>query len=754
MMPKRFWRFSDYPDLNEKMKKKKPTYKELEARLLQAEEALNAIRSGEIDAIIGENYPLIVKAKAIEDALRHSEERFRLSVDGSNAGLWDIEFNPKDPYTIPDEIYISPQLKEFIGFKEDEFPDSISAWQNRILFDDLDVVKKSARDHFEGRKDIHEAEYRIYHKDGSIRWIHTRGKVLRDENGAPKRLIGIDWDITGQKRVEEEIKKLATVVDQSKDWVLITDDKGNIEYVNNSVEEISGYGRKELLGKNPRIFKSGMHSPDFYKKLWDTILAGESFSTIFINRKKTGELVKLHYTITPLKDTKGRIHHFVATAKDITEQKLLEEKLDFAAYHDILTGLPNRNMIIKEIDRLAEKGLKFAVVVADIDRFTALNDTYGYEAGDDILKEAGKRISETICRECTVARFEADKFAILLTNTENPENVVIVLEKIRKNFTGLFTVNNEEIPLTLSMGIAIFSENGNTAEILIKNAEVALSKAKDVRTNNYQFFSEDINIKTVEFMRLQRHLFYALEKKEFVMNYQPYFDCTTREMVGMEALIRWNSPKFGLVSPGQFIPILEETGIIIDVGKWIIQTVCRQIKEWMDKGYKTSIVPVYVNLSLAQFAQKDLSDFIEKTIGETGIYPSFLGFEITESIFMRDVQYTQSVLEKLKQKGIPVNIDDFGTGYSSLSNLKHLPVNNLKIDISFIRDVTNNPDDASIVITIISMAHNLNLKTIAEGVETEEQWKILRILKCDMVQGYYFSKPAPAGEIERLFRQQ
>jgi EAL domain-containing protein (putative c-di-GMP-specific phosphodiesterase class I) len=314
--------------------------------------------------------------------------------------------------------------------------------------------------------------------------------------------------------------------------------------------------------------------------------------------------------------------------------------------------------------------------------------------------------------------------------------------------------DHEDIVITLSAGIALFPGDGKEPEVLIQNAEVALAKAKAGGINMYQFFTSEMNKRATEFIDMQRHLFKALEFNEFVMHYQPYFDSTTREMVGMEALIRWNSSKFGLVSPGLFIPILEETGMIIDVGKWIIHTVCRQIKEWMDKGYKPSIVPVYVNLSLAQFAQRDLLDFIEKTIVETGIYPSFLGFEITESIFMQDVQHTQAVLETLRQKGISVNIDDFGTGYSSLSNLKRLPVNNLKIDISFIRDIADNPDDVSLVITIISMAHNLDLKTIAEGVETEEQWKILRILKCDMVQGFYFSKPVPVQDVEKFFKQQ
>lgn len=588
--------------------------------------------------------------------------------------------------------------------------------------------------------------------------LADEGPFLREERSLINTIADFMGHIIQHRLSEEEMKKLTTAVEHSADWILITDREGTIEYVNKAVEDISGYTKEELIGKNPRIFKSGRHDKDFFKELQEKIRSGKTFSEILINRKKSGELFELHYTITPLKDEEGNVHHFVATAKDITEKKLLEERLDYMAYYDSLTGLPNKRLFADRLAQLLtsaeQQGMHAAVLFVDIDRFTSLNETYGYEAGDEILKETGRRLSDSICGDCTVGRIDADKFGVILSDVQQTEDVVLAVEKMQSVFKNPMGVNHEEIVITMSAGVAMFPGDGKATEVLMQNAEVALAKAKAGGINMYQFFTAEMNKRVTEFIHLQRHLFNALDLNEFVMHYQPYFDSTTREMVGMEALIRWNSPKFGLVSPGVFIPILEETGMIIDVGKWIIRTVCGQIKDWMDKGYESSVVPVYVNLSLAQFAQRDLADFIERAIGETGIHPSLLGFEITESIFMHDVQHTQAVLENLREKGISVNIDDFGTGYSSLSNLKRLPVNNLKIDISFIRDVTTNPDDASIVITIISMAHNLNLKTIAEGVETEEQWKILRILKCDMVQGYYFSKPVPVQEVERFFKQQ
>lgn len=590
-------------------------------------------------------------------------------------------------------------------------------------------------------------------KDGT--WydveISTNGAVWGDH----KLVFCVCRDISARKAAEREMQKLMTAVDHAADWILITNREGSIEYINNAVVLISGYSREELIGQSPRIFKSGRHDNKFYKNLWETLLSGNTFLGILINRKKNGEIFELHYTITPLIDGQGTITHFVGTAKDITQQKLLEERLEYTAYYDPLTGLPNRTLftdrLIRSLEIAKEQEKPVAVVAIDIDRFTMLNDNLGYRLGDELLNRVGKRLSDAISSECTVARFGADNFGMVISDVKHSEDVILCIEKIRNSVQKPFTIFQEEIILTLSMGISLFPNDGDTPEILMNNADIALSKAKAGGMNSYQFFTADMNIKTSEFVNLQRRLFNALKAHEYTMHYQPYFDISTRQMVGMEALLRWNNPELGFVSPGNFIPILEETGMIVDVGNWIIETVCRQIKEWMDKGFKHRIVPVFVNLSPVQFRQKNLMEKIFQTIRQTGIYPSFLGFEITETSIMEDIDFIGNLITGLKKAGISVHIDDFGTGYSSLSMLRSLPVDSLKIDLSFIRDLSNSPDDASIVITIISMAHNLNLKTIAEGVETEEQWNILRILKCDMAQGYYFSKPVSAQDVEKYF---
>jgi len=323
-----------------------------------------------------------------------------------------------------------------------------------------------------------------------------------------------------------------------------------------------------------------------------------------------------------------------------------------------------------------------------------------------------------------------------------------VLEKILKAISYPFKTDGEEISLTFSTGISIYPQDGNNAYELLKSAGLALTKAEEMGRNTYQFYTEDMNVKTTEYLLMEKQLLNALQKEEFILHYQPYWDINTKKMVGMEALVRWQSKDKGLVPPGKFIPILEETGMIIEVGEWILREAIRQMKEWQNKGYP--IVPVSVNLSLIQFRQKDLAEMIKKIIGEFDFYPSLLTLEITESAFMQDLEFTSLVLKTLKDIGCSVSIDDFGTGYSSLAYLKRFPIDNLKIDISFIREITVDPDTASIVTAIINMAHALQLQTIAEGIETDEQWKFLRLLRCDMGQGYYLSRPLPAEEMEKL----
>ncbi len=441
------------------------------------------------------------------------------------------------------------------------------------------------------------------------------------------------------------------------------------------------------------------------------------------------------------------------TLAGILMRKQAEERIEYLAYYDALTGLPNRNLFFDRFNQgiaRAEYASKIgAVLITDIDRFKSINDTYGHEFGDKVLKEVAERLSTSVRRGDIVARIGNDEFVIALIDVANSDDVIMVLEKIMKDISYTLKVRGDEITLTFSTGIAVYPHDGKNADELSKSAGLALAKAKKEGRENYQFYTEDMNIKASEFIMMEKNLLKAITNEEFVLHYQPYWDINTKKIVGMEALSRWQSKDMGSISPGKFIPVLEDTGMIIEVGEWILRTALKQIKEWQDKGYP--VVPVSVNLSLIQFRQKELIERVKKALREIAFHPSLLTLEITESAFMQDIEYTNSVIKTIKDIGISISIDDFGVGYSSLAYLKRFPIDNLKIDISFIREITTDPDTASIVTAIIAMAHALNLKTIAEGIETAEQWKFLRLLRCDMGQGYYISKPLPAEDAVKLF---
>lgn len=594
--------------------------------------------------------------------------------------------------------------------------------------------------------------------DGTEVPIEASTIELHDDE---RRLVGyvtVNRDITRRKMDEEEMKKLSLAVEQASDWVYITNREGVIEYTNNIVESITGYTKKEIIGRKPNLIKSGKHDETFYRALWDTVLSGHTFRSIFINRKKNGELFYLDNSITPLVDARGAVTHFIASGKDITQQKRMEDQLVSLVHYDMLTGLPNRTLFMDRLNlamsRAEYKDRLIAVLVIDLDKFKIMNDSFGPEMGDEILKFVASRLGGSIRDGDILARLGGDEFGLALVDVAQKEDFIIIVEKIRAAISQPMTIHGHDIVITVSIGISIYPYDGVNAFTIMHNADIAFSRLKVLGSNNYQFYTADMNLKASEFIFLEQQLFSAVnnDNRDFIVYYQPYYDINTRRMVGMESLLRWNIGGGELTLPDVFIPILEETGMINTVGKWIIETVCRQIREWVDKGF--AVVPVSVNLSPVQFRQKDLFSFIEKTIIAYGVDPALMVFELTENMLMHDLEYAIEQLKKFRSLGLTISIDDFGMGYSSLSYLKRFPINNIKIDKSFIKDVNIDPDSGSIVTAIISISHSLNLKAIAEGVETEDQFNILRILRCDYIQGFYLNVPVPAESIEAIYRDQ
>lgn len=450
-------------------------------------------------------------------------------------------------------------------------------------------------------------------------------------------------------------------------------------------------------------------------------------------------------------------HHQLLADKRRHENYLEElinqrtERLNYLAYYDALTDLPNRALFEDRLSQClgwAQRNRKNSTLILfSIDRLKKIQDTLGHSLSCEILQDIARRLKKCVSGNETLARFEGDEFALLLPQVQNTKSVIVMVNNISEALKHPIVVDKHEVFITLSTGISFFPEDGEDAQELLKNASVALSRAKEHGGNSFEFYTADMNAKALRRLEMENNLRRAVEREEFRVYYQPKIDTNNRQIIGVEALVRWQHPELGLISPAEFIPVAEETGLIFPIGEWILQTACKQGKLWQDKGFSLNLS---INLSARQFGQKNLSETIIRVINETGFDSRRLELEVTESSVMENPEYAVKVLSELKAIGIKFSIDDFGTGYSSLAYLKSLPIDIIKIDKSFISDITTNDDDATLVLAIITLAHNLRLKVIAEGVETEEQLKILHLINCDAWQGYLFSKPVPAEEFEKL----
>ncbi|OGT97333.1 MAG: hypothetical protein A2X80_09415 [Geobacteraceae bacterium GWB2_52_12] len=574
-------------------------------------------------------------------------------------------------------------------------------------------------------------------------------------------------DISERRQAEETMRKLSLAVEGSSDWILITDKNGIIEYANRAVEVMSGYRREELLGQTPRIFKSGNHNELFYSELWATILSGRTFLAIISNRGKNGGLFEVFHTITPLRDSAGAITHFVSTAKDMTQQKHLEEKIRLLAYYDELTGLPNRafhrELMVKTIEHARRYGQMFGALCIDLDNFKRINDTLGLSVGDLLLKTMADRLSTFLRSSDFTARpggdetvellyrLGGDEYLVLLQNIGQAKDAALVAGRLLRELARPCILNGQEVFITASIGISLYPDDGENVDDLLKNADAAMYLAKDQGRNNYQFYSKSHSAAVFETLTLESKLRRGLDHGELVLFYQPKLDATTRAIHGMEALIRWMHPEKGMIMPGSFIPFAETSDLIVQIGEFTLRTACRQVKLWLEAGFKPACVAV--NVSGRQFGRTDLIEVVKGALQQAGISPGHLELEITEGTIMRNPEEAIRTMHRLKEMGIRLTIDDFGTGYSSLNYLKQFPLDFLKIDQSFVRNVATSHSDRAIIRAIIAMAHSLNLKLVAEGVETEEQFSFLREQGCDELQGFLFSRPVAAEAFSALLER-
>jgi diguanylate cyclase (GGDEF)-like protein/PAS domain S-box-containing protein len=562
-------------------------------------------------------------------------------------------------------------------------------------------------------------------------------------------------EITEKKNYEALLLLSGSVFDNSIEGITITDANAIIQRVNPAFEAITGYSAKEAIGKNPRILKSDRHPPKFYTTMWKALNEKGQWNGEIWNRRKSGEPYPEWLSINAMQDDNGEVSGYVAIFHDMTEIRRSEDKLKFNTYYDSLTKLPNRLLFEDRLDEAITAAKKdnsiVAVICLDLDNFKHVNQSLGLHLGDQLLKQVGDRISGVFKKKTTVSRFGGDQFNIILKNLASPQVAGVWATQLMDLFKKPLIIQEKEIYVNISLGISLFPWDGNLGDILIKNAEIAMHRSKEAGKNIYSLFENGMNKKIEQRLELEAKLRQGLKKEEFKLFYQPKVSVKTGKITGMEALIRWFNDERGLVSPADFIPIAEETGIITPLGAWVLTEACSQTKAWHDLGFNH--LKIAVNLSAVQFRNRYLLKTIQKALDSSGLAPNYLNLEITESLVMNDVDGAIVTMNEIADLGATFSLDDFGTGYSSLAYLKRFPVSILKVDQSFVREIPTNKDDMAIAHTIISMAKSLNMTTVAEGVETGEQLKFMQDNHCDEIQGYFFSPPVPADQFLKLLEQ-
>jgi diguanylate cyclase (GGDEF)-like protein/PAS domain S-box-containing protein len=720
-------------------------------------------------------------------------------------------------------------------------------------------------------------------KGGSVLDVSVSISPIKGGTGRITGASTIARDITQRKRGEEQLKLQSAALEAAANAIVITDSHGAILWVNGAFTTMTGYGKEEVLGKNPRLLKSGKQPESFYAVLWSTISSGKVWQGELVNRRKDGTTYTEEMTITPvtrdvsnpanryfiaikqditerkqieqalrqaeenyraifedavigifqstpggryinvnpamahmlgyesphelvasitdisqqvyadptcreefkrLLTEQGMVKNFECavyrkdggkvwisanvravskdgvlvgyegTNEDITARKVAEERVQFLAYYDALTGLPNRTLfgdrLAKALAGARRQEYRVAILFLDLDRFKDINDSLGHSVGDLLLQEVAERLKTWGRDEDTIARLGGDEFLIMLTDVRDVPDAAVTAQRLIDAMAGEFVVQGHSRKVSCSIGISIFPEHGADGETLISRADAAMYSAKDYGRNNFRFFTEDMNAQAVERLILENSLRLALEEEELFLVYQPQMHTGTGRITGLEALLRWQHPDLGLVPPDKFIRIAENSGLILPIGEWVLRTACSQARKWQDEGLPA--VTVAVNVSAIQFRQKNFCELIRKILHETGLAPQYLELELTESLLLSNADLMLSVVQELTAMGLTLAIDDFGTGYSSFAYLRHFRVSKIKIDRVFIRDVAVNPDDAAITTAIISMAKSLRLKVIAEGVENEAQLSFLRAHHCDEIQGYYFSKPLAVDKVADKLR--
>jgi diguanylate cyclase (GGDEF)-like protein/PAS domain S-box-containing protein len=670
------------------------------------------------------------------------ENRYKRIVENLNEGIWVI-----DRYN--NIQFVNQALSDLLGYSiEDMLGRSVFDFENECY---QQILKKQLAARKKGISSVYEIE--VLHKSGHSILIQVESAPFLDEQEKFDGVVEGIKDMTDIRSQQLKLKMLSSAVEQSGSMVLITDEKANIEYANPKLCSITEYTKEELSSKNAKIFQPEDIDIEAVNDLWETINQGQEFQGEMQLRKKDGGKIWVLMSISSISNDHGNITHFVTVFEDVSQLKEAHLRMEELAYVDSLTGLANRILFRDRLEQvlksLQRSHISAALLYLDLDEFKRINDSMGHDVGDAVLMKVAETLRQCVRYQDTVARMGGDEFVILLTDIDGMSGASSVARKIIDAMSKPIILLKNEILISPSIGITLAPQDSLNADILFKNADMAMYKAKSSGRNNYQFFTEEMNTQIVDHLMIENDLRKALSHDQLYIKYQPKCDIKTKKLVGVEALVRWNHPEKGELSPEYFIPIAETAGLMVKLGKWVLRTACKEIKSLERLGMRD--LELAVNLSTRQFRDHDLIETIQGALAETDFRAVNLELEITETTLMVQIDHAVDLLDQIKALGISITIDDFGTGYSSLNYLKRLPIDTLKIDKAFITDIPNDKDDMEISAAVIAMAHKLGLKVVAEGVSTEAHWKFLENNKCDIAQGYLMGKPMLTDELLEKF---
>ena len=687
----------------------------------------------------------VTERKSVESTLRAQQDVLNKAQEVAKFGSWEWDIK-NNISSWSDETY------RIYGFDADSYTPSYQSELDRTHPDDHALVADVTAAAMAGR--AYEIEHRIIRADGEERIVNRRGELYRDADGNAIQMVGSIQDITERKRTEVALRLADSVFEHTSEGIMVTDADNRILRVNEAFTRISGYTEGDALGKKPQeLLSSERHPSEFYDQLWTSLNETGFWQGEIWDRRKNNEIYPSRHYISVVRDESGRVTQHITIFTDITEEKRAEDRIQRLAHYDQLTGLPNRILFEDRLQqafaRAKRADTKVGLMFIDLDRFKVVNDTLGHHAGDALLKEMGTRILSCVREQDTVARLGGDEFTIILEDLQQADSAATVAQKILILLQQPISLQGNEVTSGGSIGISIYPEHGSDEKSIVKNADMAMYQAKKLGRNRCQFYTEDLAVNADERFTLENKLRSAVTNNELELYYQPQINMNTGKLVGAEALVRWNDPTRGIVSPGEFIPMAEETGLIEEIGLWVMRQACRQAKAWQDRGYAP--FRMSINVSGYQLTHGSIADSVNEVLDETGLDAQYLELEITESHIIANPERTAMALELLRSRGVSLAIDDFGTGYSSLGYLKRLPIDRLKIDRSFVVDIPHDKDDEAIVSAVISMARHLGLEVIAEGVEHPYHITFLVGHGCAEMQGYYFSCPLQQGEFEEKY---